>query len=222
MKSLIDTIEAFDFAGFEKLWPKLKRKLSGTDKQKLLTTILDEYYSHSRFSQFKRVFDLIIDSKVNLNFNIDHWAPTFLSLVVLKSPSFELFEYFVRKGASINFIGDTMAFETEEAIEDEEEYLLYGRYLTCLDFAEIKLNDLLTTDYNFGPPKYGLIDDLRRIDDDVEITIPKWEYLYLLEQSQYLFDLVKTDKLTDHLKSIGGKTYEALKQELKNKRQRKS
>ena len=33
-----------------------------------------------------------IGSKLNLDFEIDHWAPSFLSLVILRSPSIQLFD----------------------------------------------------------------------------------------------------------------------------------
>ncbi|MAN60210.1 MAG: hypothetical protein CMC08_10280, partial [Flavobacteriaceae bacterium] len=161
-------------------------------------------------SKFKKAFDLIIGSKLNLNFNIEHWAPTFLSLVILRAPSKQLFEYFLKKGADINFIGDTLAFEEGESLEFEKKHLLYGQYQTCVDFAQIKLNDLLTTDYNYDVPDKKIEGHHTEVENG-EITISKMEYLYLHEQSEYLFDLINTDKLLDHIKNSGGKTYEDLK-----------
>ena len=156
------------------------------------------------------ILDEIIDSKVSLDFIVDHWAPTFLSLAVYRT-SRQLFDYLVRKGANINFIGDSYAFETEEAIKREVGENGFERYATCLDFAETKLADALTTDYNYSVPEeienYGAWLDFDR---NEEITIKKQDYYYLLEQSLYLRDLIHTDRLVDHIKSLGGKTYEQL------------
>ena len=128
---LIRSIEAKNFSDFEKVWTDLCNNLSETNKQNILTEIIDYYYSDKDFSFYVKVFDKIIDSKVSLDFNIDHWAPTFLSLVVMKA-SRQLFDYFLRKGANINFIGDSYAFEPEEIIKHETEEIDIERYATCL------------------------------------------------------------------------------------------
>ncbi len=187
-------------------------ELSEKERQELLVDIIDYHYDHQLFSIFKKSFDLIIGSKLNLNFNIDHWAPTFLSLVVLRAPSIELFEYFIKKGCDINFIGDTLAFEEGESLEFEKKHLLFGQYQTCLDFAQIKFDDSLSVDYNYDTPKCKIENDTEDFPDtDGEITISKSEYLYLHEQSKYLSDVVNTSKLIDYIKSSGGKEYEELK-----------
>jgi hypothetical protein len=142
-------------------------------------------------------------------------------LVILKSPSIKLFDYFVNKGASINFIGDSFAFEEGESLEHEKKYALFDQFQTCLDFGRIKLDDLLTVDYNYDVPERKTEKDWREmLDEDGKITISKREYLYLQEQSQYLYDLVNTDKLLDHIKSLGGKTYDQLHEETEKKKER--
>ncbi len=207
---LIRSIEAKNFSDFEKVWTDLCNNLSETNKQNILTEIIDYYYSDKDFSFYVKVFDKIIDSKVSLDFNIDHWAPTFLSLVVMKA-SRQLFDYFLRKGANINFIGDSYAFEPEEIIKHETEEIDIERYATCLDFAEFKLADDLTVHYNYSvPDTTDQIKSWQHIDDEEEITIKKQDYYYLVEQSQYLHNLIHTDRLVDHIKSLGGKTYKQL------------
>jgi len=204
---IINAIEIKDFSDFEKVWKTLGNGLTEIEKQNILTEIVEYHYSDKSFNFFIKVFNKIIDSKVSLDFNIAHWAPTFLSLVVMKA-SKKLFDYFLRKGANINFIGDSYAFETEETIQQEIEKFGMKRYSTCLDFAELKLSDDLTVRYNYAVPEVKeYFASWQEIDDKEEITIPKRDYYYLVEQSQYLHDLIHTDRLVDHIKSLGGKTY---------------
>ena len=88
-----------------------------------------------------------------------------------------------------------------------------GRYSTCLDFAKDVLADMLTVDYNYYVPETGNRNKAwLDIDENEEITIKKQEYFYLVEQSQYLHDLIQTDRLVDHIKSLDGKIYEQLKE----------
>lgn len=202
---LTEAIEAKDLSQFEKVWLAQRNNLTEVDKQTLLRVIVSDYYSDKQFVFFVKVFDAIIDSKVSLDFNIDHWAPTFLSLVVTKA-SRQLFDYFLRKGANINFIGDTYTYDAADTPNEE-------RYATCLDFAELKLADSLTVDYNYSVPdtkEYNT--SWQDIHDKEEITINKRDYYYLIEQSQYLHDLIHTDRLVDHIKSLGGKRYVQLKE----------
>jgi len=93
-----------------------------------------------------------------------------------------------------------LAFEEGESLEYEKKHLLFGQYQTCLDFTQIKLDDLLTTDYNYDVPDKKIEGHHADIEDG-EITISQMEYLYLHEQSEYLFDLINTDKLLDHIKN---------------------
>lgn len=208
---IIKAIESVNFAEFEKHWKCFGSHFSEKEKQELLTELLDNYYSEDKFSFFVKVFNKIIDSrKISLNFNIEHWAPTFLSLVVNKC-SKQLFIYFCDKGADINFIGDYYAFETEETIEQELKNS-ETRYVTCLDFAHLKLSDLLTVDYNYSAPnKDKNINHWSDIDENEMITISKQEFYYLIEQSQYLHDIIHLSRLIDYIKTVGGKTYEDLR-----------
>ncbi|MBK7147597.1 MAG: hypothetical protein IPH78_01945 [Bacteroidetes bacterium] len=207
---LIKAIETKNFSDFEKAWTKLHNRLTETDKQHLLTEIIDYHYTDKEFHFYVNVFDKIIDSKVSLDFNIDLPAPTLLSLVVLKG-SRKLFDYFLRKGANLNFIGDTYAFMPEESTQPDIEEPDTERYSTCLDFAEHRLADDLVVNYR------SLVIDIKEyitnwqgIDDKEEITVKKRDYYCLLEQSEYLRDLIRYGRLVEHIKSLGGKTYSQL------------
>lgn len=83
-----------------------------------------------------------------------------------------------------------------------------------MDFAQLKLADKLSVDYN-----YVAFEDInnidksfnwRDVDSSEKITIRKKDYLELLEQSAYLNELINTDKLVNYIVSCGGKTYEQL------------
>ena len=50
---------------------------------------------------------------------------------------------------------------------------------------------------------------------DDNITLTKSEYLYLYNQSQYLFDVVNTERLIGFIKQIGAKTFEELEKDNK-------
>ncbi len=189
---IINVIETKDILYFETIWTEIKSELNEIQKQDLLSEIVENNYSDKHFGHYIKIFDQIIESKVSLNFNIDHYAPTLLSLVVYV-PSRLLFDYFLKKGANINFIGDNYAFENE--VEEGKA----DRYSTCLDFAELKLSDTLTVDYNYSVPKTKeYVTSWQDIREEEEITVKKQEYYYLIEQAQYLNDLIKTDRLVDH------------------------
>lgn len=206
-RQILKHIEKNDFDAFQSDWLNLKETLTEKEKQKLLTEILDDHYSEKNFSFFIKVFDKIIDTKISLDFSIDHWAPTLLSLVAHKA-SRQLFDYFLRKGATLNFIGDRYAFETEETIKREVGADLTYRFSTCLDYALLKLGDTLTVYYSYSVPETKeYVTSWQDINENEEITIKKQDYYYLIEQSQYLHDLIHTDRLVDHIKLLGGKTY---------------
>jgi len=209
METLIELLKQEKHEEFLLELSKRIKKCSEKERQELLVEIIDYYYHRDKFSEYKKVFDIIIGSKLNLNFNIDHWAPSFLSLVVLRTPYMQLFDYFVQKGADINFIGDSYFFDDAETIKKEVK-LQSERYMTCLDFAENKLADIFVIDYNYHIPKKEIEGHWTDYKDEDTMTLTKSEYLYLHEQSEFLFDLIQTDKLTDHIKKCGGKTYTEL------------
>jgi hypothetical protein len=207
---IIKSIETKDILAFEKTWNNLKNNMRETEKQDLLVEIIQNHYRERDFGYFIKVLDKIVDSKVSLDFNIDHWAPTFLSLTITKS-SLQLFNYFIRKGAKINFIGDRYAFSSADIVKYETEELGNIRYSTCLDFAELKLSDDFTVHYNYAVPETNEhFKSWQDFDLKEEITISKRNYFYLIEQSQYLHDLIHTQRLINHIKSLGGKTYDQL------------
>jgi len=202
-------IETLNFTAFEKEWSEIKDKLTEKDKQDFLEEIVSCCYSDKDIDFIIMVLDKIIDNNVSLDFSIDHYAPTFLSLSVYKV-SKKLFDYLLQKGATINFIGDNCASETEEYIKKEIGDNLHLRYDTCLDFAEMVLADTLSTDYNYHVPDKTEDITWHQIDNKELITVKKKDYYYLLEQSQYLHDLIHTDNLVYYIKSLGGKTYQEL------------
>lgn len=213
--NLLIAIENMDFKVFSTNWNAIKNKLSEQEKQFLLSEIVFYHYSDQYFPFFKKVLDIIIDTKVSLNFNTDLWAPTFLSLAVDKA-SIRLFDFLLYKDASINFIGDRFAFDNPDNTLLDMDSI--SQFVTCLDFAELKLADALTTDYNYSvPDKEENNVSWPDIDDKKEITVKKQDYYYLLEQAQYLKDLIHTDRLIGHIKSLSGKTYQRLSQEKKSR-----
>jgi hypothetical protein len=98
---LFNLLEKEDYDSFMEVWKKEGTKLSELEKQPLLTRIVDELYATDRFYHLKKVFDAIIGSK--FNFNIDHYAPTFLSLVILRAPLFWNFRLFSAKRSQYQF-----------------------------------------------------------------------------------------------------------------------
>ncbi len=205
---LLRHIENLDFIQFQNQWNLTKNESTEKDRQKLLLKILDYHYHKTNFSFFVKVFDEILLKQTSLDFNIDHWAPTFLSLSVQKSSKM-LLQYFLRKGANINFTGDTFFEYSQKEIENESENI--ERYSTCLDFANLKYGDMFSVDYNFSPP-WDDIEERRHNEDPHEIiSMTKAHYFDLVEQSIYLQDLIHLDRVRDYLIACGGKTYEELK-----------
>lgn len=209
-EKLLNAIEERNFELFASEFASIKNQLSEKEKQSLLTEIVAHYFEDDDFPFFKQVLDKIIESKVSLNFPIEHWAPTFLCLAINEF-SQQLFDYLLRYGAKLNYVGDKYFNESEETIKREVEHNTM-RYWTCLDFAGLKLADMLTVDFQFAEMSWDKVKDIDPEEEEPvgNITISKRVYINLLEQSKYLHDLIKLDRLVDHIKSLGGKTYEEL------------
>jgi hypothetical protein len=206
MENLLEQISNRDLTGTLDEFEKLKNDLDEVQKQELLTQIIAYHYDEKDFDFFRKVLDVIIGDDLNLNFHIEHWAPTFLSLAV-HVVSRNLFDYLLSKGADINFIGDPYAFEDDEYIRTELK-IEDRRYSTCLDFAQMKLSEMMSSDYHYQRPDWTGIDaPWAEIDPSEEITVSKRFYAYLVEQSQYLFELIHLNVLIGHIKRSGGKNF---------------
>lgn len=181
---------------------------SEQDKQQLLYEIINQYYNHAGYEEFIKLFDSILRDSINLNFNINHRATTFLSLVIYRAPHLKLLNYFIKKGACVNFTGDTLAFVDEKDLEFAKMHLDGCRYQTCLDFAESELNDLISKDLHFecSTPKLRL-----NIDDGSEnmnkLLINADEYAELQAQKLYLKRIILTKRIIDYLKCIGARNF---------------
>ena len=190
---LIEKINKRDFPAFQVAWENSVSCLSITSKQELLTDIVD-----------------LITVDLCLDFNIENSAPTFLSAVA-ENASIPLFDYFLEKGADINFIGDSYAFETQETINLEVVENEIERYYTCLDFAELNVDDMLaieSPDYeNVIPEKISAED----IDKNGQILIDANKYNRLVSKVNYLQDLLSANYMINHIKKRGGKSYQELK-----------
>lgn len=198
---LIQSIQNKDITTFKLEFSK--QNLTENERQLLIVEILDNYYHKANFSFFVKVFDEILKSKTSLDFNIDHWSPSLLSLAVHKSSKM-LFQYFLRKGANVNFVADSFCFLTEKEQKFEGED---NRYQTCLDFANTKYGDMLGCDYNFSPP-FDNVEERRQNEYSSDsITISKGHYFDLVEQAIYLQDLIHLDRVRDLIIYSGGKTY---------------
>lgn len=205
---IVDLLEVQRYDEFLLVLEEIAKELDEEKRQNLLELIVDCYFTRQYQLKFKRAFDLLIGSDLDLNFNVDSWGASFLSLVILRIPSIPVFDYFLGKGAVVNFIGDNRAFEDGKFLKEED---LNGRYETCLDFIELRLADLLLIDYSYTVPEKkinGYYTDSKIKGE--KITITKEEYLYLHEQSEYLHTLIETGKLKDHIVRLGGKTYREL------------
>lgn len=206
---LLRHIEKLDFIEFQLKWDLIKLQSTEIDRQKLLLEILDYHYHKANFSFFVKVFDEILKIKTSLDFSIDHWAPTFLSLAVQNSSKM-LIQYFIRKGANINFIGDRFFNLTNAEIENETESEHENRFNTCYDFANTKYCDMFSVDYNFCPPWDNVEERKQNESSNEQITISKGHYFDLVEQSIYLQNLIHLDRVRDYIKSVGGKTFRKL------------
>lgn len=190
--NLIHSIQKKDFTSFKVEFSK--QVLSQVEKQLLLIVIFDEYYDFKNYSFFKKVFDIIIESKINLNFKIEnHWGDNLLSLVVLRAPHIQLFDYFIDKGAKLNYVS-----KASDRYEQSQ---------TCLDFAEMKFYD------DVSDNEYEFFSDINPNFDTIhegKVCIDKSDYLGLLERSVKLKDIYDTYKLINHIIAIGGKRFSEL------------
>lgn len=167
--------------------------LTEADRQQLLAYILSNLYHKKYFSFFIKVFDIILYQKTNLNFSLDidaYLAPSLLSLVASKA-YIQLFDYFVRQGAIINYV----IKRTDRVGED---------YCTCLDFLLEIYTDKFDS-YDAAPFDTEFED--RDLDEEGSIQISKSEYNILKWHSYCLYKIIYLDRLITHIKARGGKTY---------------
>ena len=209
MENLLEHIDNRDLTGFINEWNNSKGDFDESGKQELLTQIIAFHYDDGEFDFFRKILDAITEDPVNLDFHIEHWAPTFLCLAV-HVVSRNLFDYLLSKGAGINFVGDPYAFEDDEYLRQELK-LEDRRYATCFDFAGLKLSDMMSSDYHYQKPDWtGIEASWAEIDASEEMTVSKRYYAYLVEQSQYLFELIHLNQLMEHIRDSGGKGYNEL------------
>jgi len=201
-----------DIKKFEKLWKNEHSKLLLEEKQSLIFQFLEFQFSENQDFDIDGIFtlnSLIKTANISLDFHIQHKAPSLLCYSVYTC-SKHLFNFLLKNNASINYIVDMYYYESKETIKDEVGSTKNERYLTCLDFAELQLADMLTVDYNYTIPKHDTSIKLSDIDSGEGISVQKKQYYYLLEQAKYLKDVIETSNLISHIKSCGGKTYEEL------------
>lgn len=207
-QQLIKHIENLDFENFQKDWNLIKEQSTQEQRQKLLLEIVEWHYHKANHKFLEKVFDEILKINTNLDFSIEHWAPTFLSLLVFHNNKM-LLQYFIRNGANINFIGDSCYNLTETEIDANREFY-EPRHETCLDFAYEKYYNMLGHEYDFYP-SYEPIENRRDEENVLEkIEITKGEYFDLIEQALYLQELIQMDRIVDYIKSIGGKAYDEI------------
>ena len=167
--------------------------LTEADRQQLLSYILSNLYHKKYFSFFIKVFDIILYQKTNLNFSLDidtYLAPSLLSLVASKA-DIQLFDYFVRQGAIINYV-----IKRTDRVGEE--------YCTCLDFLlEIYTDKFDSYDATPFDTEFEDID----LDEEGSIQISKSEYNILKWHSYCLYRVIYLDRLITHIKARGGKTY---------------
>jgi len=167
--------------------------LTEADRQQLLAYILLNLYHKKYFSFFIKVFDIILYQKTNLNFLLDidiYFAPSLLSLVASKA-DIQLFDYFVRQGAIINYV-----IKRTDRVGEE--------YCTCLDFLlEIYTDKFDSYDTTPFDTEFEDID----LDEEGSIQISKSEYNILKWHSYCLYRIIYLDRLITHIKATGGKTY---------------
>ncbi len=194
MEKLFNFVKERNFTEFVSHWEQINT--TEAERQEFITEIIEWLYERKDFGFFVKICDVILSKKTNLDFIIEHYAPFFLALVAYKADK-QLFDYFLRKGAKLNFIAET---------EDET--------LTCLDFLQEHYFDRFLL-YNFAPPQTNFrdMDWVEGEELKGDIIISKEEYYYLVEQALYLQEIVFTDRLLDHMKSLGAKTYKQLKME---------
>ena len=206
MENLLEYIRNRDLTAALIEYDKVKNELDEVQKQEILAQIIAFHYDDKDFDFFRKVMDAIMEDNLNLNFNIEHWAPTFLCLAV-HVVSQNLFDYLLSKGANINFIGDPYAFEDDEYVRTELK-IEDRRYATCLDFAQLKLTEMMSSDYHYQRPDWtGIEVPWAEIDPSEEMTVSKRFYAYLIEQSQYLYELIHLNQLIEHIRKSGGKRY---------------
>lgn len=187
----------------------LKRPfLTESDKQRLLVKIIEGCYNDKDYKVYKHIFYPFIFDNVSFNFSVDDWVPNFLSLLIDKAPYKNLFHFFIRKGADINYVGDLFANDedTYEELKKTHDCPVL-RYETCLDFVQKKLDYLMSEDCVYGA---GETSNVVRDEND-KIISATITFKDVSEQDEYHSDLIKTIRLKDFIISLGGKTYEELK-----------
>ena len=161
--------------------------LTEADRQQLLAYILSNLYHKKYFSFFIKVFDIILYQKTNLNFSLDidvYFAPSLLSLVASKA-DIQLFDYFVRQGAIINYV-----IKRTDRVGEE--------YCTCLDFLLEIYTDKFDS-YDAAPFDTEFED--RDLDEEGSIQISKSEYNILKWHSYCLYKIIYLDRLITHIKT---------------------
>jgi hypothetical protein len=206
---MVEYLNTNDFEEFFEEAVRVGPELTLDERKEVLLWVID-YYDHSYFESFKKAFDAIIGD-LNLNFQVyDEMAPHFLGEVLYQCPMPELLDYFISKGADINYFADLLAVEGEP-FDDHDGMEDNWRYQTTLDSIEFEMQERLRSWYEYTVPEQRFpgrfLAGFSQADDDVRVFIPKGEYLSLLSQAEYLKRLVDLQTLKDYVIALGGKRY---------------
>lgn len=194
--NLIYYIVKLDYDSFKSEFQK--EKLSERDRQDLLVIIFENGYNHKQYSFYKKVFDLVIEGRLNINFIANDFFKTpFLFIVAEFAPYIEIFEYFIDKGAKIN-----LYYNEDDGFEG------FNYFKTCLDHIEIIIQDSVLDDLEGD--FYNVKSNYSEIYYD-KVCVDKEDYEQLIKQSAHLFHLRKTTILRNHIVAVGGKRYSELK-----------
>jgi len=206
---MVEYLNTNDFEEFLEEAVSVGPELSLEERKEALLWVI-ESYDHAHFELFQKAFDAIIGD-LNVNFQVyEGMAPHFLGEVLYQCPQPELLDYFISKGADVNFYADLLAVEGEP-FDDYEGKEDDWRYQTTLDAIEFEMQERLRGWYQFTVPEQRFPGFYHaghpQEDDDVRVFIPKGEYLSLLSQAQYLKRLVDLQQLKEYVIALGGKRY---------------
>lgn len=206
---LISAIENRDFDTFLSIWAVEKMSMD----EKAVQTFLYQAFCHrielKNWSFYKAVLNEVVKTGVSLNFHIDDSCGSFVALLI-NTYSIDVIEFLIENGGDINFVADNQYFELEsDKIQPYyDSFTAFSRYLTCLDYANLLLQDMLCLENQYEKWASSIGDfshsELSNNKETIEIT--KAEYCQLQDMARRYYHRSELYGLINYLKNNGGKT----------------
>ncbi len=172
-------IRHIDAESFKLFYKKNENKITDEDRLFFIAFEIRNSFDYVPFEIHKKNMDIILEKPINLNHKIEGTIPTLLFMAIYNA-SWDLFNYFVSKGADVYYKTD---YKTHKNIN-------------CIEYAQILLHEIKTVELVDINNELQNLDRLNEyfINGQEEAEITMNEFYAIRQQTDLLKQIVFIDE----------------------------